>query len=116
MELHNLKQLRINRGLRQVDVSEFLGVDRTTYVKYENGSSEPDLLTLKTLAEFFETTTSFLIGETNDPVPRNVELIIPEELKDVPVAFNRGEFEDLTQDEVDKLAEFARFIKSQRQE
>jgi len=43
-----------------------------------------------------------------------VDLIVPEELQGVRVAFDRGEFEDLTQDEVDKLAAIAKMFKEQR--
>jgi len=42
------------------------------------------------------------------------ELDIPNILNNTMVAFHRGEFEDLTQDEVDRLAEYAEFIKAQR--
>ncbi|GHV39042.1 hypothetical protein FACS189490_01980 [Clostridia bacterium] len=42
------------------------------------------------------------------------ELKIPDVLKDVKVAFHGGDFEDLEQYEVDRIAEFARFIKTQR--
>ena len=35
-------------------------------------------------------------------------------LRDVQTAFDRDEFDDLTQDEIDSLAEYAAFIKSRR--
>jgi len=65
-------------------------------------------------APFFEVSLDYLLGLTNNPNPE--KLIIPDELKNVQVAFHRGEFEELTQDEVDRLAEFAKFLKTQRQE
>ena len=34
--MEQLKILRKQKGLYQKDVATFLGVDRTTYVKYEN--------------------------------------------------------------------------------
>jgi len=39
---------------------------------------------------------------------------VPQILKGVPVAFHRGEFEDLTQEEVDALARIAAELKALR--
>lgn len=65
--MEQLKILRKQKGLYQKDVANFLGVDRTTYVKYENGVSEPDYNTLVKLAEFFNVSVDYLLGrETND--------------------------------------------------
>lgn len=60
MEL--LKKLRQQRGLYQKDVASFLGVDRTTYVKYETGASEPDNKTLSKLADFYDVSVDELLG------------------------------------------------------
>ncbi len=57
-----LKELRLNKGLLQKDVAEYLGVDRTTYVKYENGISEPNKETLLKLSSFFDVSTDYLLG------------------------------------------------------
>ncbi|MCL2151742.1 MAG: helix-turn-helix domain-containing protein [Oscillospiraceae bacterium] len=38
----------------------------------------------------------------------------PNNLRNSQAAFNRSEFEGLTQDEIDKLAEYAEFLKAQR--
>lgn len=57
-----LKELREAKKLRQVDLSEYLGVDRTTYVKYETGASEPGIKTLIALASFYGVTVDYLIG------------------------------------------------------
>lgn len=65
--MEQLKILRKQKGLYQKDVATFLGVDRTTYVKYENGVSEPDNDTLVKLAELFNVSVDYLLGrETND--------------------------------------------------
>lgn len=42
-----LKELRISMKKTQKEVADFLGVDRTTYVKYENGNTEPNLDNIK---------------------------------------------------------------------
>lgn len=38
--MHVLKRLREAKGLFQKDVASAIGVDRTTYVKYERGDRE----------------------------------------------------------------------------
>lgn len=40
--MRRLKNLRVDTGKTQKEIEEILGVDRTTYVKYENGNSEPN--------------------------------------------------------------------------
>ena len=56
-----LRQLRMKRNLSQQDVADFLGITRTAYNKYENGSIQPTR-TLKRLAKFFSVSTDFILG------------------------------------------------------
>lgn len=57
-----LKQLRQSRKMTQQDVAQFLGVDRSTYVKYERGTSDPPTATLVRLADYFNVSVDFLLG------------------------------------------------------
>ena len=57
-----LKQLRLSRKMTQQDVALFLGVDRSTYVKYERGTSDPPTATLVRLADYFNVSVDFLLG------------------------------------------------------
>ena len=107
-----LRELRKKMGLTQNDVAVQIGVSRVGYTQYELGKREPDYEILKKIAKIFNVSLDYLLGMTEMLSPQ--ELIIPDELKNVRVAFHRGAFEDLTQDEVDKIAEFARFVKAQR--
>lgn len=63
--MEHLKELRKQRGLLQRDVASFLGVDRTTYLKYENGTNEPDIEIIKKLASFFGVSVDYLLGNSN---------------------------------------------------
>lgn len=69
--MERLRQLREQHNKTQADVADFLKVGRNTISRYENADREPDSETLKKLAEYFDTTTSYLIGETDDPTPPN---------------------------------------------
>ena len=109
--MNRIKELRIKKGMKQSELAELVNVRQTTISNWEKEITEIDKQSLITLKDFFNVTTDYLMGLSDNPKP---ELIIHEEIKGAQVSFHRGEFEDLTQEEVDKLAEFARFVKSQR--
>lgn len=60
--MKRLKELRAAAGLTQKQMAEVLNIDRTTYVKYESGASEPTFNTLTRLAEYFNVTVDFILG------------------------------------------------------
>ncbi len=57
----NLRGRRKDKGISQVEVADLLNVSQSTYSKYENGEIEPDISTLKKLAELFQTTIDDLV-------------------------------------------------------
>ena len=59
--MEHLKELRERRGLYQKDVAAVLKIDRTTYVKYETGASEPSFEILKRIARFYEVSIDYLL-------------------------------------------------------
>lgn len=61
-----LKHLRGEQT--QEEIAKCLGISRARYSHYENGRSEPDIQTLKKLADFFKVTTDYLIGRIGDPI------------------------------------------------
>lgn len=63
--MEQLKILRKRDGLTQAEVAARLGVDRSTYAKYENGQSEPNFEMLQKLADLFRSSADFLIGGTD---------------------------------------------------
>lgn len=64
-----LRSLRSQLKLTQENVAKKIGVARTTYAMYEQGSREPDNETLQRLADFFNVSVDYLLGRTNDPTP-----------------------------------------------
>ena len=60
--MKRLKELRTAAGLTQKQMADILNIDRTTYVKYETGASEPTFNTLSTLAKYFSVPSDFLLG------------------------------------------------------
>lgn len=61
-----LREERKRLKLSQADVAKRLSLTRPAYVKYETGSSTPQLKTLMTLAEIFSVSTDYLLGKTNE--------------------------------------------------
>lgn len=59
-----LAALRDKKGLSQKEIATRLGMARTTYSGYENGSREPDLKTLNKIAEFYEVNVDWLVTGT----------------------------------------------------
>ena len=60
-----LKELRQEKGLSQRKLGENLGVCNQTVSFWENGSREPDLDALVSLAKFFDVSLDFLLGLTD---------------------------------------------------
>lgn len=60
--MERLKNLRTDAKMTQQDVAQLLGVERSTYVKYERGQSDPPTATLVRLADYFGVTVDYLIG------------------------------------------------------
>lgn len=57
-----LKQIRINNGLTQKEIATKLKISRSTYNNYEQGVAEPDILTLKKIADIYHTTVDNIIN------------------------------------------------------
>ncbi|MEN2665999.1 helix-turn-helix transcriptional regulator [Listeria aquatica] len=81
-----LKKLRFKKSKTQQNVADYLGISRAAYSHFENSRNEPDLETLKKLAEYFEVTTDYLLGndESNksDVVAAHMDDGLTEEQKE----------------------------------
>lgn len=62
---NNLKKTRMNKKITQSELAEKLNTTKGTISKWENGKLEPDLDTLKKIAEVLEETIDFLL-KNND--------------------------------------------------
>jgi len=60
-----LSELRKNKNLTMKDLANEIGVSRTTISRYENDSRQPSKEVLEVLADYFEVTTDYLLGRTN---------------------------------------------------
>ncbi|OAO83561.1 transcriptional repressor of PBSX s [Anoxybacillus flavithermus] len=64
-----LKRLRLEKKLTQEELGKKINVTKVSISGYENGNRTPDTETLQKLADFFNVTTDYLLGRTDDPNP-----------------------------------------------
>mgnify|MGYP000908653740 FL=1 len=83
-----LKELRLKKGLTQTELGEKVGVKQNTYTNWENGKREPNFETLLKLASILNTTTSYLLGES-----------------DIQYGYGSKEFEEYIQNSSDIFSE-----------
>ena len=104
MELgKRLKELRTIKKLFQSDLANLLGIERSTYGKYETGDSSPDYEKLIQLADFFQVSVDYLLGKTDIPTP--IETI---------AAHHEGD--DFTEEELEEIEKFKEFVRMKRQQ
>ena len=60
-----IRDLREDRDLTQTQVAQMLGMSQTGYSKYETGENDIPTAILIKLADFYETTTDYLLGRTD---------------------------------------------------
>ena len=64
LPMKNLKLLRDEKGVSQQKVADAIGSNQQSIHRYENGNYEPDIQTLTSLADYFDTSIDFLVGRT----------------------------------------------------
>ena len=57
-----IKELRMQKNLSQMGLSEATGISQSAIAKWELGKTEPTASAIITLAQFFEETTDYLLG------------------------------------------------------
>ena len=64
-----LKDLREDKDLTQKEVASVLGIDQRVYSNYETGKREIPTRFVVILADYYNTTTDYILGRTNNPKP-----------------------------------------------
>lgn len=62
-----IKDMREDNDLTQKQVSQMLLCDQSLYSKYERGEREIPLKILVALADYYQVSTDYLIGRTDNP-------------------------------------------------
>ena len=61
-----IRDLREDSDLTQKEIAEILGMSQTGYSKYETGENDIPTEVLIKLAEYYHTSTDYLLGLTDD--------------------------------------------------
>ncbi|MBT9857222.1 helix-turn-helix domain-containing protein [Blautia faecis] len=94
----NLKEARLRSGLSQKEVAENIGVAKSTYSLYESGNREPNVHTIKKIADCLNVSADTLLG-------------LNDELTTLAAHFDGKEY---TEDELNEIRQFAEFVKNKR--
>lgn len=65
----NLREIRKERGMKQEEVAAAIGMSNQAVHYYEKGLREPNLKTLRKLADTLDCTVDELIGDPEDRTP-----------------------------------------------
>ena len=134
--MNRIRELRKQKKMTQKELAKHLQIADSTLSYWEMGKYEPDFESLKALSRFFLVPIDYIIGEdiserdaagagmsyvdNREPISSGIVASVREpqktyEVRESQNVLARKEFEDLTQEEIDKLAEYAQFIKALRE-
>ena len=60
-----IRELREDRKINQTQVAKMLGMSQTGYSKYETGENDIPTTILIKLAQFYDTSTDYILGLTD---------------------------------------------------
>lgn len=79
-----LRTLRLNAGYTQIELAKMINLNsQGAYGKYERGVGTPQTARLEKLAEIFNVSVPYLLGETDIPLPDDEPLCLPKRLKEL---------------------------------
>lgn len=67
---NRLRDLRTDKDLKQKDIADYLNCSQVAYSHYELGKRDIPTDVLVALAKFYNTTTDYILGLTNDSRPK----------------------------------------------
>ena len=94
----NLKEARLRSGLSQKEVAKNIGVAKSTYSLYESGNREPNVNTIKKIADCLNVSADTLLGLNEEPTTLAAHF----------------DGEEYTEDELNEIRQFAEFVKNKR--
>ena len=75
-----LKEMRENRELTQRIIAQILKTSERQYSRWETGFTEIPAHHVVSLADFYQVSTDYLLGRTDDPTPpKDARSYAPEE-------------------------------------
>ncbi|AIO19271.1 HTH-type transcriptional regulator ImmR [Candidatus Izimaplasma bacterium HR1] len=115
--MKNLKAVRKQKGIKQIEVAKFLNVSEGTYSRYESGKINMTPDQLIKLSDFFNVATDYLLGMI-DVALTPEQNFVKNNLDDAEVILKK-EFnlklagETLTEAEARKMLDFLRILRDE---
>ena len=94
----NLRAARERKNMTQKDVADNIGVAKSTYSLYESGNREPNVQTIKKLADLLNVSADNLLGLNQEPTTISAHF----------------DGDDFTEDELEDIRAYADFVKNRR--
>jgi transcriptional regulator with XRE-family HTH domain len=99
-----LKLLRSEKNMSQQELADALDISKSAINMYERGERQPKFEILEQIADYFNVDMDYLLGRTS----KTTKVINPNTLA---AHFDGDEY---TAEELDKIREFAAFVKASR--
>lgn len=103
-----IKELREIKQITQEELAKYLGVAPQTVYKYEKEINEPDLKTTSKIAEYFNVTTDYLLGRTDNPDMLSEPIQIAASMKD------GLDISDMDDDEKKFINDFVKMVRNKK--
>ncbi len=68
-----IRDLREDLDMTQTEIANMLGMSQTGYSKYETGENDIPTAILIKLADFYNTSIDYLLGQTDNPVRKQTD-------------------------------------------
>ena len=103
MFAERIKLIRKNKKMTQREFADKFNISSGTIAMWETGKREPDFKTLCKIADYFNCTTDYLLGRTNDPGDKKITVSSEDDTVGYVISKDMPE---LTPEEVKELKEF----------
>lgn len=70
MYFQRLEDLRVDNDKTQIEIAEYLNLNRNVYWRYEKVEREIPVWAVIKLADYYRVSTDYLLGLTDDPARR----------------------------------------------
>lgn len=68
MKFKNLKDIRVDRDIKQKDIAKYLNISQNTYSQYETGVIALTAEVLIRLSDYYNVSIDYLLDRTDDPI------------------------------------------------
>ena len=75
--MNRIKELRKSLGIKQIELCKKLGITQGALSGWENEKFEPDINSIKIMANIFGVSVDYLLGNTSKPTPNRTGIQVP---------------------------------------